>query len=98
MLKKNPPIRSTKYLKWIRTLPCAAAGNSRCEGHVEASHHGPRGMSQKTDDYRVLPLCWQHHHAEWGAKGTLFGWPREIADAWIQEQIIIHLMRYIGEF
>lgn len=70
-------------------------GYSRCEGLVECSHHGSRGMSQKTDDYRTIPLCWRHHHAEWGAKGALFGWPRSITDEWVNEQIICYLMEWI---
>jgi hypothetical protein len=52
------PARNPQYLRWIRTLPCAACGTTR---HVEAAHTGPRGLSQKSPDTSAIPLCPRHH-------------------------------------
>lgn len=51
------PGRDSKYLKWIRTLPCANCG---LEYSVEAAHTralGPRGMGRKAADRSAIPLC-----------------------------------------
>jgi|HubBroStandDraft_1064217.scaffolds.fasta_scaffold25220_6 hypothetical protein len=59
------------YLHWIGTLPCCV-----CEVNIanqdtartweqrtptERAHLGPRGLSQKVPDRRVVPLCTFHH-------------------------------------
>ena len=100
MLTKTKPARSKTYLDWIRRQPCAATpsigkAGGDCVDLVQVSHHGDRGMGQKCSDYRTIPLCRYHHMDQWHAKGSLFGWPREITDQWIAEQIIVHLERYI---
>ncbi len=88
------PIRNPEYLSWIRRQPCAADSSAYpCPNPSEASHHGPRGMGQKTDDYRTIPLC-HDHHTQWHQHGTLFGWDRATTDAWIQERIIRLLIEW----
>lgn len=52
--QRRKPIKSTAYLKFIRTLPCCACGGSR---YVEAMHCGPRGLGQRVDDKDTLPGC-----------------------------------------
>ena len=65
------------YLHWIHTLPCCVCQShiERCEDininqsrtqwtqttKTEAAHLGPRGLSQKVPDRRVVPLCGYHH-------------------------------------
>lgn len=56
--KPRGPARSPRYLAFVREHACAVCGRP---GPSHAHHHGPRGMSQKTDDYRTLPLCVEDH-------------------------------------
>jgi hypothetical protein len=52
------PQRDSKYLAWIRTLPCVVCGAAR---GIEASHTGPHGLGQKSPDSSAIPLCYRHH-------------------------------------
>jgi hypothetical protein len=52
------PWRDSKYLRWIRTLPCVVCGSTR---YIEAAHTGPHGISQKSPDSSAIPLCIIHH-------------------------------------
>jgi hypothetical protein len=54
LYQRRQPIKSSGYLRFIRSLPCCACGGTR---NVEAMHVGPRGMSQKVDDKDALPGC-----------------------------------------
>lgn len=91
------PARNPDYLTWIRNHPCAAAQDGKCSGGIQASHHGSKGMGQKTDDYRTIPLCHHHHIVDWHGNGTLFGWSRTLTDSWIAEQIIGYLIKWVEE-
>jgi len=52
--KPLPPSRSRRYLDYVRGLPCCSCGHpSPSDPH----HFGPRGLGQKTDDTRTVPLC-----------------------------------------
>ena len=74
MKPKTP--RSSKYLAWLRTLPCAWCGRGPPS---EASHHGRRGIGLKASDLDAIPLCRQchrHHHGfRFGATPPLPGSP-----------------------
>ncbi len=52
------PQRDSRYLAWIRTLPCVVCG---CTRGIEASHTGPHGLGQKSSDFSAVPLCYRHH-------------------------------------
>ena len=52
------PSRHPGYLRRIRTLPCSVCRTTRA---VEAAHTGPHGLSQKSSDLSVIPLCIRHH-------------------------------------
>jgi hypothetical protein len=52
------PKRDSRYLAWIRTLPCVVCGSTK---GIEASHTGPRGLGQKSPDSSAIPLCAHHH-------------------------------------
>ena len=52
------PHRDSKYLQWIRTLPCVVCGTNR---NVEAAHTGAHGLGQKSPDSSAIPLCIRHH-------------------------------------
>jgi hypothetical protein len=51
---KFGPIRSENYLAFVRVRPCCVCG---APGPSEPHHFGRRGMGQKTDDLRTVPLC-----------------------------------------
>jgi hypothetical protein len=51
--KPPGPARAPSYLQFVRGLKCACCGQVPSVPH----HYGPRGMGQKTDDYRTVPLC-----------------------------------------
>lgn len=57
-LPKRKPLRSEEYKAYIRAQPCAGC---HAPPPSDAHHHGPRGMSQKTDDYRTIPVCRKCH-------------------------------------
>jgi hypothetical protein len=51
------------YRVYILSLPClvcARHGFRQCTA-TEGHHYGPRGLSQKAPDRRMLPLCRVHH-------------------------------------
>jgi len=52
------PVRNSRYLEWIRTLPCSVCRATRA---VEAAHTGPHGLGQKSSDLCAIPLCVRHH-------------------------------------
>ena len=52
------PRRDSRYLQWVRTLPCAVCGTAR---NVEAAHTGAHGLGQKAPDSTAIPLCVAHH-------------------------------------
>ena len=52
------PRRDSKYLQWIRTLPCSVCGSTR---NIEAAHTGAHGLGQKAPDSSAIPLCITHH-------------------------------------
>lgn len=61
--KPLPPARSTTHLERVRAMSCCVCARP---GPSHAHHHGPRGVGQKTSDFRTVPLCAEHHD-EWHA-------------------------------
>lgn len=55
--KPPKPWRSDAYMAHVRTFECCGCGMRP----VEAHHHGPHAMGQKTDDSRCIPLCARCH-------------------------------------
>ncbi len=93
----RPPRRilSPKYLKWIGSHPCCVPG---CGGRAQRHHYGPRGVGQKTDDPRTVPLCESCHLQHWHHDGTLPGYPTpEAARLFVLSQQVIYLQRYLTE-
>lgn len=52
--KPPKPDRDRGYLVYVREHPCCAC---TAPAPSDPHHYGPRGMGQKTDDYRTVPLC-----------------------------------------
>ena len=66
-LAKSVPIRSPKHLAYVRTFPCCECRETE---DIQAHHltiiKGNGGMSRKTDDNYVVPLCAIcHHYLHW---------------------------------
>lgn len=63
--KPRSPARSAAYMAYVRTHACCACSAA---APSDPHHWGPRGIGQKTDDFRCVPLCrrchdsWHDHH------------------------------------
>ncbi len=80
------------YLAFVRTLPCIVCGKRPSE----PDHHGPRGMSRKTDDYRVVPLCHQHHMERHnGHLHRSMGVTAEYLENYVHECMVTALVAYL---
>jgi hypothetical protein len=80
--KPPKPLRDAVYLAFVRKHECCVSrdgASGPCYGSVIAHHHGPRGMGEKADDYRTVPLC-DGHHREFHDTGTIGAWGRESLD------------------
>ena len=53
--------KNTKYLKWVRGLPCIQCGNPESEPHHIIAV-GMGIMSGKASDIHSIPLCRKHHN------------------------------------
>lgn len=80
--RPDSPARAPHYLAFVRGLDCVACG---APAPVDPHHFGPRGIAQKTDDYRVVPLCRRCHDA---AHADCNG-------EWVRGEIINTLVRYM---
>lgn len=88
--RKGPPRRSSRvrdkaHLAWVRTLDC-------CWCHRRGPsdpHHDTkeRGMSQKADDTRTIPLCRRCHDAAQDFQGDFKLWDRERMRAWFEGEL-----------
>jgi hypothetical protein len=68
-ITKQAPVKESKYLAFIRTLPCVVTGTTPVEAaHVSyaAAEWGAlgRGKGQKASDRWALPLCPDKHREQ----------------------------------
>lgn len=52
--KPRAKVRNAGYLAFVRKRACCSCGIG---GPSDPHHHGPRGVGQKADDLRCVPLC-----------------------------------------
>ena len=71
-MQKTKPWRSTKYLLWVKSLPCAVCGNLQVEAHHLKGCGGFSGVGLRASDCLAVPLCRKCHNeshragsAEW---------------------------------
>lgn len=88
-LKNRKQPRNFPYMRWIKTLPCAACGRMGSE----AAHTGPRGLGQKSSDESCIPLCADHHRTGRDAIHVLG--PRRFED--IHGFVVVDLVRRLNE-
>jgi len=55
---KRKPIRLEGFLAFVRVRACMFC---QAPGPSDPHHYGPRGLGQKTDDLRTVPLCRRCH-------------------------------------
>ena len=94
-VEKPATDRDSRYLRWIRSQPCAWSGAAT----VEASHHPEQGggsMAMKCSDYRTLPLA-PTVHRQFTDHQRIGNMDAEQTRAWTETQITRHLARYIRE-
>ncbi len=58
--RRTKPVRNPLYTRFVKRFPCAACDSTR---NVDPCHTGARGLSQKSDDLLVIPLCRICHDA-----------------------------------
>ncbi len=62
---KKTVVRSEKYLKAVRKLPCSISGCNTQPIHAAHIRKGTDGgMGLKPSDTWAIPLCYQHHHEQ----------------------------------
>lgn len=86
-VEKKGPWRSPQYLAYIRAMACCVCG---APGPSDPSHHGRRGLGQKTDDYRTIPLC-RADHDRFHARGVLGDRSLSETAAFVRE-VALHLI------
>jgi hypothetical protein len=57
--RHHPSSAVLLFWAWMRKQPCVVCGITGA--WVQAAHVGLRGLSQKCNDWEVLPLCFEHH-------------------------------------
>ena len=58
--------KNIRHVKYVTEMPCCLRQYGGCEYGVQAHHllkpmFGTRGMSMRSDDSNVIPLCYKHH-------------------------------------
>ena len=79
-------MRDEKHLAWVRTLPCCVCTRSTA-GEAHHDTQG-RGMGQKADDTRTIPLCRMHHDGAQHYRGPFKGWDKHQMREWFEEKLI----------
>jgi len=65
---KPQTYRNSKYMRFIKTLPCSVCGRMPSDPH-HVKGKGEGGMGLKVSDIRSIPLCRLHHQ-----EGDNSGW------------------------
>jgi len=88
--KSGVKLRDPKYLAWIRTQTCAAAGYNyitdqfACFGDIVPAHGKPWDRGIKGPDFETIALCFKHHNAEHAGR-------LKIVSARVREELIEYL-------
>lgn len=83
--RPDSPARAPHYLAFVRELPCARCG-APPTGVIDPHHFGPRGVGQKCDDYRTIPLCRPCH-----LTAHRLGWGRGWQDSVQLATLVLYL-------
>ncbi len=88
---KPKPVRSRDYLEFIRGFACLVCGNTP----VESCHTGPHGLGTKSDDFRSVPLCADHHRGPTGLDRLGPASFERLYAIDIKEQVIRHMKLFM---
>lgn len=80
-------VRDEAHLAFVRTLPCCAPGCDRVDASEAHHETTERGMGQKADDRRAMPMCRKHHRAFHDGREPFDGWTKPRRRAWQDEQV-----------
>lgn len=93
---KEGEARSSRYLAWLRTLPCAWC---KAPAPSEASHHPPEGggsTGRKAADCYAIPLC-HECHADWHRRTALGAMTSSDTKTWCLRTALAHLWTHYTE-
>lgn len=66
---------SKERVEWVHRQDCILRSvDSLCQLPSEAAHVGNGGMGRKTDAYRIVPLCTDHHRELHQSGRRTFEW------------------------
>lgn len=100
--KPRPPKKQSAYklrerdwdrMGFVKTLPCTMTVDpigdpTPCRGPIEADHESRgRGLSRKSADDRVIPLCDGHHDERTDHNGAFKNVKRDDERAWFERAI-----------
>ena len=87
------PVRSAKYLKFVRGQRCAFCARPATEAHHTGRKAGGGGMGIKPCDLLAAPLCGEHHREIHG-KGFVTPFTRQETDGELWKAIALTLRAY----
>lgn len=93
LMKRKTP-RSSKYLKWLRKLPCVVCQTITKPteaAHVRFGNDG--GMGLKPSDYRAVPLCHDCHTYQHTVGEPSFWRDYQMQSGHSIDDVILQLMR-----
>lgn len=83
--RRSSRVRDPAHLEFVRRLPCCLCNRGpRSEPHHDTEK---RGMGQKADDTRTIPMCHRHHMDAQSYAGPFKGWDKYRMRAWFEEQL-----------
>ena len=68
----RPAVADVAYLEFVHGHPCCACGAPAPSEAHHWSARGGKGMAQRPDDYRAVPLCHACHIERWHRWGSVF--------------------------
>ena len=93
--RRSSRIRDGEFMAVVRTMPCVVQGMDPCEGGIEASHCGDRGLGQKASDDTTVPKCRKHHQAWGDCSGYFKQWTPDMREH-ARVSWIANTQRYVG--
>lgn len=95
--RKKRQVEEPRYVEWLHTQACICRGfGSPCKDGIQVDHGSGKGMGQRREDAKGVPMCAGHHEGQqwtitepWLAMGK---WGRA---EWIDQQIIQLRLRWL---
>ena len=91
---KRKQARDRAYLDWIAAKPCIWCNKP---GPSHPSHFGRGGTALKSDDYKAIPLCDEHHIRTYHRTGQLGHMTHEQTVDWATREALELVIEWIQE-